>query len=36
LPDAATILLRFPDAVERAHWRGGAAGSVPGAMPAGE
>jgi glycine cleavage system T protein len=28
LPDAATILRRFPDAGERAHWRGSAAASA--------
>lgn len=36
LPDAATILTRFPGEDEVAHWRGGPATSVPGFLPAGE
>jgi len=28
LPDAATLLLRFPDPAERAHWRGQPAGGA--------
>jgi glycine hydroxymethyltransferase len=36
LPDAATLLLRFPDKVERAHWRGEPAGVAPQALPAAE
>ena len=36
LPDAATILPRFPDPVERAHWRGGAAELAPEPPPPGE
>jgi glycine cleavage system T protein len=38
LPDAATILLRFPDNEERSHWRGDAkqVESAPGFLPAGE
>lgn len=31
LPDSATILARFPDEVERAHWRGGEQGAEPAA-----
>jgi glycine hydroxymethyltransferase len=36
LPDAATLLQRFPDPIERAHWRGAAVEPVAAAMPAGE
>jgi glycine cleavage system T protein len=36
LPDAATILLRFPDDGERSHWRGETVTSVPGFLPSGE
>jgi glycine hydroxymethyltransferase len=38
LPDGATLLLRFPDAEERSHWRGDArqAEAAPGLLPAGE
>jgi glycine hydroxymethyltransferase len=36
LPDAATLLLRFPDDDERSHWRGEAVTSMPGFLPAGE
>ncbi len=36
LPDAATLLLRFPDKVERAHWRGGPADVAPQVLPAAE
>jgi len=36
LPDAATILLRFPDDAERSNWRGRTVESAPGEVPAGE
>jgi glycine hydroxymethyltransferase len=36
LPDAATILMRFPDDDERSHWRGEKVESVPRFLPAGE
>ncbi|MFC2029622.1 glycine cleavage system aminomethyltransferase GcvT [Chloroflexota bacterium] len=36
LPDAATILSRFPDDDERSHWRGAPVKSVPAFLPAGE
>jgi hypothetical protein len=36
LPDAATLLLRFPDDDERSHWRGEEVTSVPSFLPAGE
>jgi glycine cleavage system T protein len=36
LPDAATILTRFPDDDERSHWRGEKVESVPRFLPAGE
>jgi glycine cleavage system T protein len=36
LPVAATLLPRFPDAAERAHWRGQAPESSPETLPAGE
>ena len=36
LPDTATLLKRFPDAEERAHWRGKPVESAPGFLPAGE
>jgi glycine cleavage system T protein len=36
LPDAATILPRFPDDDERSHWRGETVESVPSFLPAGE
>jgi len=36
LPDAATILTRFPDDQERSHWRGEKVASVPRFLPAGE
>ncbi len=36
LPDAATLLPRFPDKAERAHWRGEAAPVSPASDPAGE
>jgi len=36
LPDAATLLRRFPDNAERAHWQGKPVESTPGLLPAGE
>jgi glycine cleavage system T protein len=36
LPDAATILPRFPDDDERSHWRGERVESMPSFLPAGE
>ncbi len=36
LPDAATILPRFPDDEERTHWHGELVESVPSFLPAGE
>ena len=36
LPDAATILARFPDAEERAHWRGERVEMTPSFQPAAE
>jgi glycine hydroxymethyltransferase len=36
IPDAATILTRFPDLDEVAHWRGEPVTSVPSFLPAGE
>ena len=36
LPDAATILPRFPDDDERSHWRGERVESAPRFLPAGE
>ncbi len=36
LPDAATILARFPDDDERSHWRGEKVESIPSFLPAGE
>jgi glycine hydroxymethyltransferase len=36
LPDAATILTRFPDDEERSHWRGEKVESIPRFLPAGE
>jgi glycine hydroxymethyltransferase len=36
LPDAATILLRFPDDDEVSHWRGEEVTSIPRFLPAGE
>jgi len=36
LPDAATILPRFPDSAERAHWRGQAAGPASDVPAVGE
>ena len=36
LPDAATILTRFPDDDERSHWRGEKVESLPRFLPAGE
>jgi glycine hydroxymethyltransferase len=36
IPDAATLLLRFPDDEERAHWRGGKVESTASPLPAGE
>ena len=36
LPDAATILSRFPDLAERAHWRGGKVEPATEPAPAGE
>ncbi len=36
LPDAATILTRFPDGDERSHWQGGPVEQVPRFLPAGE
>ncbi len=36
LPDAATLLNRFPDDEERSHWRGEPVESAPSFLPAGE
>jgi glycine hydroxymethyltransferase len=36
LPDEATILTRFPDNEERAHWRGEKVEALPGLTPPGE
>ena len=36
LPDAATILLRFPDEDEISHWRGEEVQALPRFLPAGE
>ena len=36
LPDAATVLLRFPDDEERSHWLGEEVQHVPHFLPAGE
>jgi len=36
LPDAATLLSRFPDNAERSHWRSKPIQSAPGFLPAGE
>ena len=36
LPDAATLLPRFPDPTERAHWRGQGVEPAPEAPPVGE
>ncbi len=36
LPDAATILTRFPDDDERSHWRGEKVESIPSFLPVGE
>jgi glycine hydroxymethyltransferase len=36
LPDAATILLRFPDDDEISHWRGEEVSSIPRFLPSGE
>ncbi len=36
LPDPATLVPRFPDRVERAHWRGDATPILPVPEPAGE
>jgi len=36
IPDAATILLRFPDDEERSHWRGTEVTSLPRFLPVGE
>jgi glycine hydroxymethyltransferase len=36
LPDTATILTRFPDSTERAHWQGEKAEEAPSFLPAAE
>ncbi|MFC2023234.1 glycine cleavage system aminomethyltransferase GcvT, partial [Chloroflexota bacterium] len=36
MPDAATILSRFPDDDERSHWRGEEVRSIPHFLPSGE